>query len=254
MAGKLTSRMDGLVEQLSGLTLPPRVMAKLEEAADLVATTDRVAEQGRLAALAAERMKLEAASITGADRNHGVVLSVPIPRQYATRWPDPVTNNHGHEPHLTVLYISPEMTPGEASGVLHLVRKVARTFSPFRLFVDAQAGLQDFGPNEEKGEKALWMPARSDPRGEVERLHRMLRQTLEREGIDVQAHKDFTPHVTWAYVPNDISEDEQRRMEAHVSDRFQRGIWFDVRHLLMSMPGGRAKAIALSPVPRSSVY
>jgi len=254
MAGKLTSRMDGVVEQLSELPLPPRVMANLEEAAELVASTDRVAEQRRLADLAVERMKLEAASITGADRDRGVVLSIPIPRQFASRWPDPATYNHGHEPHLTVLYVSPEMTPGEASTVLHLVRKVARTIPPFRLFVDAQAGLHDFGPNEEKGEKALWLPARSDPRGEIERLHRMLRQTLEREGVDVQAHKDFTPHVTWAYVPNDFEDENRRRMEAHVSDRFQRGIWFDVRHLSMSMPTGGVKAIALSPLPRSSVY
>jgi len=253
MVNKITSRMDKVVEQLEGLSLSPRVMAPLEEAADLVAASDRAAVQDELADMAAERMKLEAGAVTGTDRNNGVVLTIPIPQPHASRCPDPATHNRGHEPHLTALYVAPEMTAGEASGVLHLVRKIARTVPPFRLFVDAQSGLQSFGDTDD-GEKALWLPARSEPRGELERLHRMLRQGLEREGVDIQAHDDFTPHVTWAYVPNDVPDEARRRMDAHVSDRFQQGIWFDVRHLNLSMPNGGVKAIALSPVPRSSMY
>ena len=142
------------------------------------------------------------------------------------------------------------MTPGAASGVLHLVRGLARNFPPFRIFVDAQSGLQTFGDTD-AGEKALWLPARSEPRGDLERLHRLIRQTLEREGIEIEsAHPQFTPHVTWTYVPNDISEAEVRRLDGHVSDRFPQGFWFDARQIMLSLPTGSARAISLAPVAR----
>lgn len=190
-------------------------------------------------------------AVSAADRNSAVVLTIPIPDKYAKRFPDPVMANHGHAPHLTVLFIgNKEYTPGEMSQILSSVRAACKKLPPFRLYVDPNAGLHDFGPNEEKGEKALWLPARAEPRGEVERLHRVIRMALEREGIEVGAHDSFVPHVTWAYVPNDQGPDARRRMDAHVADRFQDGFYFDVRHVMLSMPDGSTKPLALSPLPR----
>ena len=255
MSKNLSARMDGLVSELEALPLPHGVVSALEAAADAVAECKPcpVKVQARLSAMASERMDIEAASVLGADRNHGVTLSIAIPSQYAAKFPDPEMFNHGHDPHMTILYVSSEMTMGQASEVLHLSRQVARTIPPFRVFVDAQGGLQTFGDGD-NGEKALWLSARSDPRGEEARLHRTLRMILEREGVKVSAHKDFTPHITWAYVENDVSDEAVRRMDNHASDRFPGGFWFDVRHLIMSMPDGSTKAIALSPMPRGSVY
>lgn len=289
MTSSRSSRIDQVVDKLSALSLDVEVLASLEEAAAAVATEEvstsrrkkqalldkllagaddmsgllkdgaerhsltREAMQRRLAADAHERMLLEAASLTGADRNHGVVISIPVPMQFARRFPDPVVYNHGHPPHLTALYVANEMSMGDASHVLHMVRKVGRTLAPFRVFGDVNAGLKDFGDTD-KGEKALWIPARADPRGELGRMHRALRSALEREGFEIESHNDYTPHITWSYVPNTISEEERRRTEARAADRFPDGFWFDVRHLQMSMPDGRVKAIALSPLPRKSIY
>jgi 2'-5' RNA ligase len=181
--------------------------------------------------------------------NEGCCLVISVPPLYAAKFPDPEMHNRGYPPHLTVLYVASEMSDGDASTVLYLARQVAKKIPPFRVFMDAQGGLQTFGDGED-GEKAMWIAARSDPRGELERYHRMLRQTLEAEGIEVQAHPGFTPHVTWSYVPNDVSEDEVRRMDQHVSDRFPWGCWFDVRHIEVDMPDGSTKIAALSPVPK----
>lgn len=185
------------------------------------------------------------------NRNNALFLMIPIPDKYAKRFPDPVIANHGRRPHLTVLYVgNKEYSPGEISQIVNCVRAACKKVPPFRLYVDPNTGLRDFGPNEETGEKALWLPARAEPRGEVERLHRIVRIELEREGIEVGAHDPFVPHVTWAYVPNDQGPDARRRMDAHVADRFQDGFYFDVRHVMLSMPDGRSKPLALSPLPR----
>ena len=187
------------------------------------------------------------------DRNSAVVVTIPMVDKYAKRFPDPVTANHGHDPHLTLLFIgNKEYPPGEMSQILSTIRGVARKMPPFRLYVDPNAGLQDFGPNEETGEKALWLPARSEPRGELERLYRMTKMALEQEGIDVSAHDSFKPHVTWSYVPNDQPEPERNRMNAAVADRFKDGFYFDVRQIVLSMPDGSSKVVALSPLPRKT--
>ena len=75
---------------------------------------------------------------------------------------------------------------------------------------------------------------------------------LEQEGIDVSAHDSFKPHVTWSYVPNDQPEPERNRMNAAVADRFKDGFYFDVRQIVLSMPDGSSKVVALSPLPRKT--
>ena len=93
MVHKITSRMDRVVERLSTLPLPRKVTASLEEAAHLVASTDRQMNQSVLAAAAAERMKLEAAPIQGAESpDNAVVLTIPIPPMYTGRFPDPAAH------------------------------------------------------------------------------------------------------------------------------------------------------------------
>ena len=194
---------------------------------------------------------LDASVSAAGNRDSAVVVTIPIPDKYARRFPDPVTANHGHAPHMTLLFVgTKDYQPGEMSQILTTLRAACQKVPPFRLYVDPNAGLQDFGPNEEKGEKALWLPARAEPRGEAERLHRVMRMALEQEGIEVGAHDSFKPHVTWSYVPNDQPEQERHRMNAAVSDRFKEGFYFDVRHIMLSMPDGSSKALALSPLPR----
>ena len=197
---------------------------------------------------------LDAAVVSAAgDRDSAVVVTIPIPDKYARRFPDPVTANHGYAPHLTLLFVgNKEYQPGELSTITSLLRAACRKVPPFRLYVDPNSGLQDFGPNEEQGEKALWLPARAEPRGEVERLYRMMRLVLEQEGVEVGAHDSFKPHVTWAYVPNDQAEQDRHRMNAAVADRFKDGFYFDVRHVMLTMPDGTTKTLALSPIPRKT--
>jgi 2'-5' RNA ligase len=200
------------------------------------------------------KLAVEAAGTLGTPGPSSTIITIPLPKKYAARFPDPVVHNNGHEPHLTLLTIgSTDYTEGELSEIIHRVRAAARTIPPFRVYVDPNSGLRDFGPSDH-GEMALWLPARSEPRGELSRLHRMMRLSLEREGVSVQ-HKDgFTPHVTWAYVSNDIPEDTRRRLDGHVSDRFRDGFWFEVRDVVLSMPDGSTKHVALSPLPKKSVY
>lgn len=230
--------MDSLVERVtSRVALSAGVSLRLEEAAQAVSVL----------------CEANSTLVHGADKElGGVYLTIPIPEKYANRFPDPVVHNKGLEPHLTVLYVQPEMGPGEASKVLHLARAVLRTIAPFRLFVDAQSGLQSW--EGKTGEKALWLSARSEPRGEIEKLHRLLRSTLENEGVEIAAHKDFVPHVTWTYAPEDISDEEVRKMDNRISDRFSRGFWFDVKHVMLTLPNGTKRPIALNPMPRSSIY
>lgn len=192
----------------------------------------------------------EAAALLSAsgDRNNACVITIPIPTNFAKRFPDPAFHNHGHQPHLTILFVSPTVSPGTASRMLSILRGTLKDFGPFRMQVDARTGLKDFGPNEEKGEKALWVPARSDPRGELERLNRMLKTALLRADIDVQAHSNFVPHVTWAYVPNDISEKERQRQEALAASQLG-DFWFDVRNVVVSLPQGE-RPIMLKPILR----
>ena len=194
---------------------------------------------------------MDASLSAAGNRDSAVVVTIPIPEKYAKRFPDAVTANHGHAPHMTLLFVgTKDYQPGEMSQILTTLRAACQKVPPFRLYVDPNAGLQDFGPNEEKGEKALWLPARAEPRGEAERLHRVMRMALEQEGIEVGAHDSFKPHVTWAYVPNDQPEQERNRMNAAVSDRFKEGFYFDVRHIMLSTPDGAPKVLALSPLPR----
>ena len=196
----------------------------------------------------AELIREAAVLMAAGDRNNACVITIPIPTNFAKKFPDGAMHNHGHEPHLTVLFVSPDVSPGTASKLLSLLRIALREFSPFRMQVDARTGLKDFGPNEEKGEKALWVPARSDPRGELERLNRVIKTALVRAGIEVEAHNDFVPHVTWAYVPNDISEKERQRQEALAASQLG-DFWFDVRHVVLSLPQGD-RPIMLKPILR----
>lgn len=181
------------------------------------------------------------------DRNQSCVVAIEVPSNFAQRFPDPVTFNHGHEPHMTVLFVKAgDMTREEESNILAIVRKACRRVRPFRLLLDPNCGLQDFGPGKD-GEKALWLPGRSEPKGDVERLYRVLRTNLETEGVEIPAHNEFKPHVTWAYVANDITDGERARMSEVVSDRFRDGFAFDVVSVVLSFPSGERR-VMLNPV------
>jgi 2'-5' RNA ligase len=161
------------------------------------------------------------------DRNHSVVVLIPVPEAYTTGFPDPEVHNHGHKPHVTLCFVtSEEMSAGQLSTVLGTVRRVCHRFPPFRLRLDVNAGLRDFGDGKE-GEKALWVPVLCEPRGEIERLHRGLKIALEAEGISLQAHSDFIPHVTWTYVSNWIPEAERAQIDSVAGDRFAQGRGLD---------------------------
>jgi 2'-5' RNA ligase len=175
-----------------------------------------------------------------------------VPDNYAKRFPDPELYNHGHKPHVTLLFLGTEMSEGQESQVLSILRRACRSFAPFRVSADFNTGLKDFGPGD-SGEKALWLAVKSDPRGEIERLHRHLRNALKAETFEVDHSKSFVPHVTWSYVPNDVDEKDRARMDTMVSDRFRDGFGWDVRSVVLSGPSGE-KPVMLNPhVPMSRV-
>jgi 2'-5' RNA ligase len=156
-------------------------------------------------------------------------------------------HNHGYTPHITLAVVDrASPPPGFLASLLQYGRAAGRRLRPFRVAVDANGGLYDFGPGAE-GEKALWLPARSDPREALENLHRTLRFYLEREKIPVLTYDSFTPHVTWRYVPNDAPESARIRQDALVANQFAEGFWFDVTSFNLSLPDGEQRRIMLNP-------
>jgi 2'-5' RNA ligase len=228
----LSARLDEVAQRLERMSADVRL--PVEEAAELVASM--------------EGQRILAAG----DRDKACVVLIPVPSNFAGKFPDADTHNHGHKPHMTVLFVKPDVNAGEASLILAVTRQVCKRFAPFRLVMDPQAGLQSFGPVPEKGEQALWIGGRSEPAGDVDRLHRALRMALADEGIECEDHKDFVPHVTWKFVANDANEGALRREDALVSDRFvDKPFSFDVRNVLVSLPSGDKVAMLNPSQPRS---
>lgn len=251
-----------MAERLSDVSLSLKTLDALEGAAEALSpesaerhsAVDAVAEAQRTLNRVNQTLLSVRANEVSDKKVPSTIVTISLPPQYASRFPDPVVHNHGHEAHVTMLNVGDkDYSEGELSEILYRVRAAAKTIPPFRVYVDPNSGLRDFGPGE-NGEMALWLPARSEPRGELERLHRMLRLSLEREGVVVGHRDSFTPHVTWAYVSNDIPDDKRRRLDGHVADRFRQGFWFEVRHINLSMSDGSTKAVTLSPLPRKSIY
>jgi hypothetical protein len=224
---KTEERLSAAVEALHAIKASPSVLLAMEEAAEL----------------------LSAANVGGLDRNHATTVMIPVPKHLAARFPG-VEHNNGHEPHLTVCFLSADkdMTAGKASEALAIIRKVCRRQAPFRVALDFNSGLHDFGPSE-MGSKALWFDVRQDPNDVLDKLHRAIKNALKLEGIPVDSRHSYQPHVTWRYVSNDQSEGDRQRMSAFAASRFNdlTTVWFDVKHLILSMPDGSQKAIALSP-------
>lgn len=192
-------------------------------------------------------LRARASGVVSAVAEDSAVLLIAIPQQYSALWPDVVTHNYGHAPHISCVYLN-NLTEGEASEALRIIRAVCRGIGPFRVFVDAQVGLQDFGPGED-GEKALWMPVRSEPARDLERMASMVETALKREGIDIAEYEKFVPHATWAFVPNDFPPGKKREWDSQISDKFAKGMWFDVRHVFFSM-GSTVKTVSLGAPTR----
>ncbi len=213
-------------------------------------SSDSENTQAELQASAFSRMEM-----TGRPGVEGgsVMLHIPIPKVYAQKFPAP-EHRKGHEPHITLLYVGKDIGDAATSTVLQMTRKVCDTLAPFRIFVDVNEGLQTFGKGDD-GNQALWLGARSDPRGEIGLAHRKLRTYIEREGIEVKAHSSFSPHVTWRYVGNGASDEELKNYDTRMMSRFPGGgFWFDVNHVVLTMPNGTERTVSLSPIPRRSVY
>lgn len=221
----LSRRLDLLAEQLHNLKLSAAVLRDVEEAADLVA----------------------AGEVGKPDRNHALVAMIPLPKHLANRFPAP-ENNKGHAPHATVCFITADqMTPGRVQDVLNCLRRLCRRQPPLRLALDVNAGLQDFGPTD-SGEKALWFKLRDDPNEALSSLHHNIKRALKQAGLPCEHQPTFHGHVTWSFVPNDQSELDRQRMSSFAASRFDdTSTWFDVRQIVLSMPDGSEKPIALSP-------
>lgn len=222
----------------------PVLRAGVEAAAKI----RREAEQEKLQASAFGRMEM----FGRPEEDPSVILYIPMPKVIAQKFPD---NEHrkGHDPHITLLYVG-KIGDADASTVLQVARKVCETMAPFRMFVDVNEGLQSFGDGND-GQQALWLSCRSDPRGEVGLAHRKLRTYIEREGIECKAHSGFTPHATWRYVENGASDEDIAKYDTKMMSRFPGGgFWFDVKHIMCTMPNGTVRSVALSPIPRRSVY
>jgi 2'-5' RNA ligase len=224
----LVQRLNASVEKLHAVKASVPVLLAMEEAAEL----------------------LSAGNVGGLDRNHATVITIPLPKHLADRFPGPEHNN-GHEAHITVCFLTAkELSSGKTMEVLDTIRRVCRRQGPFRVGMDINSGLQDFGPSD-SGSKALWFSVREDPSDILTKLHYVIRRALQQEGLPCDAHKSFTPHVTWRYVGNDQSEGERQRMSSFAANRFNdTRTWFDVRHLVMSSSDGSQKVIALSPALR----
>ena len=224
----LVQRLNASVEKLHAVKASIPVLLAMEEAAEL----------------------LSAGNIGGLDRNHATIVTIPLPKHLSDRFPGPEHNN-GHEAHITVCFLTAkELSSGKTMEVLDTIRRVCRRQGPFRVGLDINSGLQDFGPSD-SGSKALWFSVREDPSDILTKLHYVIRRALQQEGLPCEAHKSFTPHVTWRYVGNDQSEGERQRMSSFAANRFNdTRTWFDVRHLVMSSSDGSQKVIALSPALR----
>lgn len=186
-------------------------------------------------------------AVTTPNRNHAMTVMVPLPKHLADRFPGPEYNN-GHEPHLTVCFLTTEeLPPGRVSEVLASLRRLCRRQAPFRLGLDVNSGLHDFGRGP-TGSKALWFDVREDPDSTLAKLHHAIRRTMAQEGFPCEHQKMFRPHVTWRYVDNDQSEGERQRMAAFAASRFNdTRTWFDVRQLILTTPDGGQKVITLYP-------
>jgi len=215
--------------------LLPQVVSATTTLQQRRASKVREAIQARLAADAYAKMSASAGG-------NATVVTIAIPQKWADKFPDAERFNHGLAPHLTVLYIGSDLDAGKASTALHLLRHAAKDIAPFRVFVDTQSGLDVFGEKND----AYVFPAKSEPRPALGLLNSSLKAMLNREAaFDVTSKFEYSPHVTWAYVP-DATEDQVRKMNQTVSDRFPGGFWFDVRHLFLSMPDGSQKIIPLA--------
>lgn len=199
------------------------------------------------AALLSGDQKLTAGNVTSPDRNNAMVVMVPLPKYLADRFPGPEYNN-GHVPHLTVCFLTADdIPPGKAQDMLAALRRICKRQAPFRVGLDVANGLQDFGLGA-RGSKSLWFGVRQDPDFAVDRLHHAIRQCMQQENLPCEHQKGFQPHITWRYVDNGQSESERQRMSALAVSRFDDvRTWFDVRQLVLSMPDGSEKLIALSP-------
>jgi 2'-5' RNA ligase len=223
----MSAKLDAAIERLHAMSVPVNVLLAMEEAAEL----------------------LSAGNVGGVDRNSAMVVMIPLPKHLAMRFPG-VEHNNGHEPHLTVCFLtaSEEMTMGKASEALAIIRRICRRQAPFRVALDVNSGLQDFGLSP-KGSKALWFDVRQDPNDVLDKLHRAIKNALKLEGLPVEHQNTFHPHVTWRYVANDQSEGERQRMSAFAASRFNDlvSLWFDVKHIIVTMPDRSQRAVALSP-------
>jgi 2'-5' RNA ligase len=223
----MSAKLDAAIERLHAMSAPVNVLLAMEEAAEL----------------------LSAGNVGGVDRNNAMVVMIPLPKHLAMRFPG-VEHNNGHEPHLTVCFLtaSEEMTMGKASEALAIIRRICRRQAPFRIALDVNSGLQDFGQSP-KGSKALWFDVRQDPNDVLDKLHRAIKNALKLEGLPVEHQNTFQPHVTWRYVANDQSEGERQRMSAFAASRFNDlvSLWFDVKHIIVTMPDRSQRAVALSP-------
>ncbi len=176
------------------------------------------------------------ALLAAADRNHSLVVHIPLPKALAALFPDAV-HNHGHEPHATVCFVTKDPTDTIEANVLHTIRKAVQKIPPFTLQLDVGAGLQDFGEGN-NGEKALWFSLNAEPNGMLSYLHRVIRQALEEEGLPCEAHDTFKGHVTWRYVPNDISLDDRNRIQQAAVSRVPAETSWNVRAVVVSTTRG----------------
>jgi len=191
----------------------------------------------------------EAAELLAAVRDTAAVVYLPVPAKHAGRWPDPAEYNNGHDPHITVMFVLPaeKVTAAEESTILNVVRYGCRRVKPFKVRLDVGRGLQDFGDGPD-GKKALWFPVLSEPKGELDRLHRILRMAFQSDGtIEPESHKSFVGHCTWAYVPNDIKEEERARWVTSATSALSDIAPWVVDRVMVSLPHRGNLPIMLNP-------
>lgn len=195
---------------------------------------------------AAKLLGVEVGKVTREEKGRPMVAVIPVPKHLAARFPNPEANK-GLEPHITVAFIAAEgVSPGKADEILGAIRAACRSVKPFRVQLDTNSGLHDFGLGT-TGYKALWFQVRQDPGFAVNDLHHALKSKLKLEGLPFDHQHSFSPHCTWQYVTNDQPEEERQRMSNLAANRFNdMSTWFDVRSIELSMPDGSSRLIPLA--------
>ncbi len=114
------------------------------------------------------------------------------------RWVDPARI------HLTLSFLG-ELTNEQLALAMEATELAVQKVSPFSYRL-SQAGM--FGSPRQP--RVLWVGV-EEPSGNLQRLHRILNQELERRGFEIDT-RPFSPHFTLSRIKTQLTTDELQRL------------------------------------------